>query len=65
MHYILITDPEEETVLRTYDAELSEFYTRSEIAALKEGRVIFKNGALHADMVVAARAVTHEELVNG
>ncbi len=65
MHYILITDPEEEIVRQLYDSELAEFYTRSEFTALKEGRVIFKNGALHADMVIAARAVTHEELVNG
>jgi len=65
MQYILITDPEEETVRQLYDSELPEFYTRSEIAALKKGRVIFKNGALHADMLIAARAVTHEELVNG
>jgi len=52
-------------VLRADDDELPEFYTPTEITALKAGRVIFKNGALHADMVVASRTVTHEELVNG
>lgn len=65
MPYILITDPEDETVRQLHEAELAEYYTRSEITALKEGRVIFKNGALHADMVIAARAVTTEELING
>lgn len=65
MQYILITDPEEETVRRLYDSELPEFYTKTEITALKEGRVLFKNGALHADMLIAARAVTEDELING
>ncbi|MCC5960555.1 hypothetical protein [Roseinatronobacter sp.] len=66
MNYILITSPDDaEQVTCYHDTEMVEIYTQMEIIALQEGKVIFKNGALHADMLAAARAATLDELVNG
>ncbi|WP_439561143.1 hypothetical protein [Roseinatronobacter sp.] len=66
MNYILITSPDDSEMVTSYhDTEMAELYTPMEIIALREGNVIFKNGALHADMLAAARAATLDELVNG
>lgn len=65
-NYILITHPDETEIVMCYhDVELAQIYTQMEIIALQDGKVIFKNGALHADMCTAARAATLDELVNG
>jgi hypothetical protein len=65
-HYILITtDDEREQVFNYSAAEMAEIYSADERAELQEGRAIFRNGALHTDMLQAARAVTADALING
>jgi|GEM_PF-2873090 len=66
MNYILITNPDDSEMVTCYHhTEMVGIYSQMEIIALQEGNVIFKNGALHADMLAAARAATLDELVNG
>lgn len=66
MNYILITSPDDSEMVTCYhDTEIAELYSQMEIIALQEGNVIFKNGALHVDMLATARAATLDELVNG
>lgn len=66
MNYILITSPDDSEMVTSYhDTEMAELYSQMEIIALQEGNVIFKNGALHVDMLATARAATLDELVNG
>lgn len=61
-HHFLITDPEREQVQTLCTEELDEFYTAAELDQMREGQALFKNGALHVDMLAAARAVTMAEL---